>query len=195
VTSRVAPSLYLVLLDSDSQPIHPRPPTLSITPCIDACSMRPAMRAPRAHTVSHLYHRFIPHPPIAPAVVEATRDIVSMSSAPSPRYLFVTKYLYRLASLSSRCRCLCCIGSLLHFLSLSLHTRIDPTTPFTTGAPYPCIVHSPFFGPTSSLPPRASSRPIPRPCPLPHAYQKIAFCGRRRIVSDYLLISLSPPCI
>jgi hypothetical protein len=150
---------------------------------------------PRAHTVSHPYHRFIPHPPIAPAVVEATRDIVSMSSAPSPRYLFVTKYLYRLASLSSRCRCLCCIGSLLHFLSLSLHTRIDPTTPFTTGAPYPCIVHSPFFGPTSSLPPRASSRPIPRPCPLPHAYQKIAFCGRRRIVSDYLLISLSPPCI
>jgi hypothetical protein len=51
----------------------------------------------------------------------------------------------------------------------------------------------PFFGPTSSLPPRTSSRPIPRPCPLPHAYQNIAFCGRRRIVSDYLLISLSLP--
>jgi hypothetical protein len=100
--------------------------------CVLRCAP-PETHAPLGALVSYPYHRFIPHcPPIAPAVVEATRDIVSMSSALSPRYLFVTKYLSRLASLSSRCRCLCCIGSLLHFLSslfLYIHALIRPHSP------------------------------------------------------------------
>jgi len=117
-------------------------------------------------------------PPIAPAVVEATRDIVSTSSALSPRYLFVSKHLPRLASLSSRCRCLCCTTSLLHFL-FSLHTRIDPTTTaFTTGAPCPRIVHSRFFWTHVVVPPRASSRPIPCPCSSLTHIKRLCFAAR-----------------
>ena len=188
-----------MLLDSDSQPIHPVPqpprsPHASLhAQCVCAVSP-PRLVLLLAHlSPPSLYHRSSPIPPIVPVVVEATRDIVSMSSALSPRYLFVTKYLYRLASLSSRCRRLCCIGS-LHFLSslFSLHTRIDPTTSFPTGAPCPCIVHSGFFWThvvvtatrfiTTHPPPLSPSSRISKDCVL---------CGRHRLVSDYLLISLS----
>ena len=171
---------HLFHLRSSLRPLCPPPHTSCILRQLESPSnsltLSPASSASRHHRVTPMGQTSLPPPPIAPAVVEVTRDIVSTSSALSPRYLFVSKHLSRLAVIVCAALPPCCISS------FSLHTRIDPTTTaFTTGAPCPCIVHSRFFGSRR----RSAARFIMTHPPLlfptlPHAYQKVAFCGTRR---------------
>ena len=133
-------------------------PHPSITPCIDACSMHlrcapPEIPAPFGALASPSpNHRSSLTPlPIVPAVVEATRDIVSMSSALPPQYLFVSKHLSRLAVV---------VFAALppyYISSFSLHTCID----LTTMARCVRALFIPVFWTHVVIAPRASSRPIP----------------------------------